>query len=215
MCFSAPASFTLGSALIAIGTITISKIKTKKHLLIALIPLFFGIQQYSEGVLWLYSENPNYIATFSKNIFLFFAFFFWPIWIPLSLLVAETITSRKTAIAVFLGIGISIGGLLSLLIPSMRPQVYCSSIQYAFDPKLLSSITFLFLPGLVLIFYVLAVVTPLFISSLKWTKILGALIALSAIVILIIDRAFFTSMWCFFAALASLAIYYVLKEHKT
>jgi len=215
MCFSASASFTLGSALIAIGIATTTKIKAKKFLPIALIPLLFGIQQYAEGVLWLYSETPSQIATIFKNIFLFFAFFFWPIWIPLSLFIAEIKPSKKIFTSLFLGLGIGVGILQGILIPLMLPKVYCSSIQYAFDPRInIPTIALYTFSWIAFILYALAIICPMFISSLNRMKIMGSLVAASAIIILIIDQAFFISMWCFFAALISLAVYYILRKEK-
>ena len=53
MCFSATASFTAGTALTAVGGLTVRKSRGKAELPLALVPLLFGIQQLTEGVLWL------------------------------------------------------------------------------------------------------------------------------------------------------------------
>ena len=53
MCFSATASFTAGVPLLLIGVITISRVRNRKDLLYALIPMLFAIQQLIEGALWL------------------------------------------------------------------------------------------------------------------------------------------------------------------
>ncbi len=52
MCFSATASFTAGAALTAVGGFTVHKSQGKIELPLALVPLLFGIQQLTEGVLW-------------------------------------------------------------------------------------------------------------------------------------------------------------------
>ena len=57
MCFSATASFTAGTALSAVGGLTLRKSRGKAELPLALVPLIFGIQQLSEGVLWVSLRN--------------------------------------------------------------------------------------------------------------------------------------------------------------
>ena len=51
MCFSAPASFIAGTALSAIGVAALRKTKSRSEVPFAMIPLLFGIQQVTEGVL--------------------------------------------------------------------------------------------------------------------------------------------------------------------
>src|SRR3990167_10540843 len=71
MCFSATASFIAGSALSAIGVVTIKKTKRKAEIPFAMIPLLFGIQQIIEGVVWLSfgSSLLNIIATYAYSLF--------------------------------------------------------------------------------------------------------------------------------------------------
>ncbi len=53
MCFSAPASFISGTALSVIGVAALKRTESKSEIPFALIPLLFGIQQLTEGVIWL------------------------------------------------------------------------------------------------------------------------------------------------------------------
>jgi hypothetical protein len=53
MCFSASVSFTAGTALIALGAVTLKKAGHGAELAYAAIPLLFGVQQLIEGLLWL------------------------------------------------------------------------------------------------------------------------------------------------------------------
>lgn len=50
MCFSAAASFIAGTTLSAIGVATLRNTKTTSELPFAAIPLLFGLQQLTEGV---------------------------------------------------------------------------------------------------------------------------------------------------------------------
>jgi hypothetical protein len=60
MCFSAEASFAGGIIITSIGVATITKVHKPSQLLFASIPLFFGIQQIVEGILWLTIPDPEY-----------------------------------------------------------------------------------------------------------------------------------------------------------
>ena len=61
MCFSATASFISGATLCVIGVATLKQTKAPAEVPIALIPLLFGIQQLTEGVIWLsFSQNIQY-----------------------------------------------------------------------------------------------------------------------------------------------------------
>lgn len=57
MCFSATASFTAGTALVAVGGLTVHRSRGKAELPLALVPMLFGVQQLTEGVLWLNMDN--------------------------------------------------------------------------------------------------------------------------------------------------------------
>ena len=53
MCFSATASFSAGVVLIGLGTLTLRAASHPRELLLAAIPLLFGMQQVIEGAIWL------------------------------------------------------------------------------------------------------------------------------------------------------------------
>ena len=210
MCFSAPASFTASAVLAAMGVGLLWRLKGKHLLPLALIPWFFAIQQCSEGIVWLSTSGmiSPFVATAAKNVFLFFALVFWPIWMPLSLWIVETDIRRKQVIAVCLAIGFITGLLLVFQIPHMAIVPYCSSIHYT-DGAPSSYETAL--P--ILLSYGIATVIPLFLSSLKNMKILAVLVTISGCAIYWIDQFIFVSMWCFFAALLSICLLFVHRKN--
>ena len=100
MCFSAPASFS-AAALLAIASVYSIRKASKSFLPLALIPLFFAIQQLLEGIIWVYINDPS-LTSFVKLLsysYLFFAYFFWPFWIPLSLSIFDI--PRRTLFVFF------------------------------------------------------------------------------------------------------------------
>jgi hypothetical protein len=111
MCFSAPASFIAGSVLSAAGVVTVKKAKKRGELPFAFIPLIFGIQQLTEGIVWISFSIPlvNLVATY---IFLFIANVFWPMYVPISIFLLEKNKRRKRTLAIFFLIGSAVGAYL-------------------------------------------------------------------------------------------------------
>ncbi len=75
MCFSAEASFGAATVITTIGVLSFKKAKGTDLRLLAMIPVFFGIQQFSEGILWLSSRYEQFagMEKTSTYAFIFFA----------------------------------------------------------------------------------------------------------------------------------------------
>lgn len=211
MCFSPEASFAGGIIISAIGIATIKKVHKPSQLVFACIPLFFGIQQITEGFLWLTLPNPN-LVTLQKiftYLFLIMAEVIWPVMIPLSVLFMEENKKRKKALWVLLGIGASLSlyYIFCLLSFKINPQIMSYHIRYNSDfPKSIALAVFAT--------YLIATITPLFVSSIKRTHMLGILMFLSCLITAIFFTQFLTSVWCFFAALISGVIFWILRDSK-
>ena len=128
MCFSSGASLAVGGVLIACSAITVPLAlrNSLKLLPLSTYPLFFGIQQIAEGCLWLDLEGYDYSNGLqAATVFLFFAYWFWPTWVPLSAAIAEPDRFRKRVFTVFTLFGIVGGALLylPLLFDPTLPQI--------------------------------------------------------------------------------------------
>ena len=80
MCFSASASFIASGGLAALGGVSFVSAK-KKDKVLAVIPIMFSIQQFCEGIQWLYLNSGSSSPVFGY-LFLLFAFILWPIYVP-------------------------------------------------------------------------------------------------------------------------------------
>jgi hypothetical protein len=208
MCFSPEASFT-GSAIIsATGVFTLTKIKKPTEILFAAIPLLFGIQQCAEGILWITLKSGGHerLETTATYIFLITALVIWPTMIPLSVWFMEKVRRRKKVLAYL----IALGGALSLfyasclLVYNVTPQIQSFHIQYVDEfPGTLVKIAF--------VCYLFTTIAPIFISSVKRMWLFGILIAVSCLITGIFFTQYLTSVWCFFAAIISILIYWILS----
>lgn len=208
MCFSAEASFTVGSILGVMGIATLKKVKNRNHLIIALFPLLFGFQQFLEGIIWLHMDE-TFIRTpfsqFSVNFYLFFAWLFWPVFVPIAFYAAETVKWKKAlfAFALLLGLAITFVDIRYLATHSVTPVISGRSLYYGFSP---------FYANVV---YGLSAFIPIFLSSIPRMKIFGATLLATFVLSQLIYSYTFTSVWCFFCAAVSVLLYQILCEKKS
>ena len=143
MCFSPEASFAGGIIISAIGVATVKRIHKPSQLIFASIPLFFGIQQITEGFLWLTLPDPGLIniQKISTYLYLIMADVIWPSMIPVSVLLMEENTRKKRVLRIIAAIGmiLSLYYAFCLLSFDVDPQISGYHIFYKTGfPKSLS-----------------------------------------------------------------------------
>jgi urea transporter len=208
MCFSAEASFTGSAVISAIGVAGLTKIRRRAEILFAAIPLLFGIQQCAEGILWITLKSGGYerLEKTATYIFLVTALVMWPTMIPLSIRLMEKVKRRKKVLAYLLVLGgaLSLFYVCCLFIYDVNAQIQSFHIQYVDEfPGTLVKIAFAC--------YLLTTIVPIFISSVKRMWLFGIMIAISCLITGIFFAQYLTSVWCFFAAIISIVIYWILR----
>ncbi len=201
MCFSPLASFTTAALTGGVGIIAISRTTRWRELPLAAIPLVFGAQQAIEGGLWLsLPAAPTGAATAILTLlYLIIAQAFWPIYAPMAARLMEPDACRRRLMLVCLAVGLAVAGWLSwLLIRGPREAVIVNHcIVYRTGAAH---------PLLVGLGYLVATVLPLILSSQRILVVLGVIALVGSIVAYLFYWEAFLSVWCYFAALASLAI---------
>ena len=211
MCFSAGASFGASAVLGVIGVVAIAKAKTTPRRLFATIPFLFSVQQLAEGMLWLSLKNPALEAgqPFFTYTFLVFAMMIWPIWIPFTILLLEKDARRKKIMNVFLSIGVLVSVGVACVLLLYRVQVIPAHhhLHYRVDfPSAIKNLMGLF----TLLYFMVTVVTP-FISGIKRMKLLGFIFLASYLFAVIFYDGFVVSVWCYFAAILSIVVLWILS----
>jgi hypothetical protein len=215
MCFSATASFAAATVLMPVAAYTIgTALKTdKRYLGFAVFPLFFGIQQFLEGGIWLEIAQPETARIHLYALgFLFFAYFVWPFLVPFAAFLIEPHKNRKQ---VFLGLSV-FGCLLglSLFVPLLfNPDwVPLRLVKHSIDynSRLIweGIVPYTVIRGI----YAGIVCLPLLFSSDTHIRIFGVIITLSVIAGFAFAHYAFTSVWCFMAAIVSSYLLFAMRQ---
>lgn len=201
MCFSATASFVAGAGLSAAGAATIRKTKKKSEIPFASIPLLFGIQQAIEGVVWLtFSYHVPLIHALATYGVAFFAYAFWPMFMPFAVRLLEKDAKRKKALSVFQCIGLVVGMYIAyyMITSGVTSAVTHESIRYHFDQPF---------GYYAFVLYMIAGCGSCFVSSQKIVNLFGMLLVLSLGVTYFFYSTYIVSIWCLFAAILSVVVY--------
>jgi hypothetical protein len=214
MCFSATGSFAVASVIAGIGAVAIQQEKPPTHRMLAVVPLLFAAQQVAEGVVWMTIDHPGQVGLhrMAVDLFLGFALVLWPMWVPISLFVAERNRRRRRALAVLSWIGVAVGVYAAALLIHGRPTTHVAghSVAYSYRDRGPALVLALYLPG-----YVLPTVVPFFVSTISRAKTMGVVLTLSLLATFVIERQALTSVWCFFAAILSVLIVVSIgKDHR-
>lgn len=209
MCFSATASFGAGIVLSAIGVASIRKARKPAHILFAAIPLIFAIQQISEGFLWVYLpiQGQVFMQKSMAYSFLFFAQFFWPLWIPIATLMLEEKERRRKIQFVWVAAGIIVS--VYLLIGLVSHHLQASIVGYHITYDIDYHNFFRKYSGL---FYIAATVAPSFTTHVKRMWIFGTTIFISYVITAIFYEHWVVSVWCFFGSIISISIYIIIEH---
>ncbi len=210
MCFSAEASFTAAAILTGIGIASIRSVKDKNHYPLACVPFIFAIQQLSEGFVWLniHSTAGGYVSSISVYVFLLFALIIWPLLIPIAMYFVEKEKIHKKIllglIAFSLPFAIGAGYFL------FSDQVTASSVNCSIDYVLQSLNPKL--GNFFLIYYVLLTILPFYSTRNKLLWLLGTVLLFSLIMTFVFLRTTMVSTWCFFSALMSILILFIIRS---
>ena len=210
MCFSATASFSAGTILLGLGTLTLKSANRPRELPFAAIPLLFGIQQLSEGVIWLtFRYEAPQLNMVMSYIYSFFSHVLWPVYVPVAVLLMEPPGWRRRALLVFVVAGIAVGGYLLYILVAFpivsRPTG--QHIEYV-SPHFFAAVA-------ITLYLISTTVSPM-LSTYRMVKVFGVLAILSFVAAYFFYATWFISVWCFFAALLSTVVYvhFVLGRAK-
>jgi hypothetical protein len=212
MCFSATANFVGSGVLGAVGVVTLTHVKHRRELLFATLPTLFAIHQFIEGFVWLGLDGilSPAVAHDMGAAFMLYAQGLLPFLLPLSVVLFEpTAKSRRRMLPfLVLGGGTTLYILWALTAYPLELYVRGNSIVYINQATNNEAVAVL---------YVIATCGSLFFSKIRMMVIFGAANLAILLVVMEYKRYAFTSLWCAYAAVASviiLAYFWRSKGHR-
>lgn len=201
VCFSATANFVGSGVLGGIGVVTLTKVKHRRELLFAALPLLFAIHQFIEGFVWLGLDGTlsSAVTHDMAAAFMLYAQGLLPFLLPLSVLLFEPDAKSRQRMFPFLVLGAATTLYILWALTAFSLQVYVrgNSIVYI-NPATNNTA--------VAVLYVIATCGSLFFSQIRMMVIFGAANLGILLVVMEFKRYAFTSLWCAYAALASIII---------
>lgn len=201
MCFSAEMDVAAGVVIGSVGVDALRHVRRPKDLPLASLPLAFGAHQLTEAFVWLGLKGEVAASTGRAALWMYMAFAFvvLPLFTPLAVLMVEPDEARRRRIGRFA----ALGTLVSLV---YADAMLSGPIAATVQGRALGYQTGVTHGGAVAALYMLATVGALLSSSHRRISLFGAanLVALPVLV-LTTSRAL-TSLWCLWAALASVVI---------
>lgn len=209
MCFSAPVSFTTGIVISTIGVMALLRVRRPEMRVLAALPLLFGTQQLTEGLIWNALPAPA-DSPVLHGLVQFYAFFIgvlWPILFPLSLSLLEPGRTRRRLIRAVIALGCLVA-LYTLVVMGL----FGFTVRVANHCLVYDNPAGIW-PGMELL-YLLVTCGAFFIATddrLHW-------IGVANLAGFGIAASFFSlnlpSVWCFCAAVISSLIYWYVRARN-
>jgi hypothetical protein len=201
MCFSATANFVGSGVLGGVGVMTLTKVKHRRELLFAALPTMFALHQFIEGFVWLGLDGylPPRVTHDMASAFMLYAQGLLPFLTPLSVMLFESTRARRRAMMPFtvLGAGTTLYILWALMAYPLQVSVRENSIVYINQGTQNDWVASA---------YILATCGSLFFSKVRPMVWFGAANLGILLVVMAVKRYAFTSLWCAYAAVASVII---------
>ena len=201
MCFSATANFVGSGVLGAVGVVTLTKVRHKRELLFASLPTLFAVHQFMEGFVWLGLDGilSPAVTRDMGAAFMLYAQGLLPFVMPLSILLFEPDVKSRRRMAPFLAVGTVTALYILWALVAFPTRIYVegNSIVYVNDGTNYTTLAVL---------YVIATCGSLFFSQVKAMVNFGVANLTILLVVMAVKRYAFTSLWCAYAAAASVII---------
>jgi hypothetical protein len=210
LCFSATVNFVGSGALGTAGIVTLSKVKHRRELLFAALPLLFAIHQFIEGFVWLGLDGilSPAVAHDMGAAFMLYAQGLLPFLVPLSILLFEPNKRSRRRMLPFAVLGAATTLYILWALTAFPLQVYVqqNSIVYINQATNHTAVAFL---------YLIVTCGALFFSEIRMMVFFGAANLAILLTVMAVKRYAFTSVWCAYAAAASVIILaYFWRSHE-
>jgi hypothetical protein len=201
VCFSAAANFVGSGVLGAVGVVTLTRVKHNREILFAALPTLFAVHQFIEGFVWLGLDGilSRAVAHDMGAAFMLYAQGLLPFLLPLSVLMFEPDSKSRRRMLPFLALGGATALYILWALTAYPTQVYIRRNSIVYINQATNNTA-------VAVLYVIATCGSLFFSKIRSMVVFGAANLVILLVVMAFKRYAFTSLWCAYAAIASIII---------
>jgi len=209
MCFSATASFTSSAAIAVVGVATVAISRGPREWLFAAIPLLFAFHQFAEGAVWLGLTGNGALGGVQPWGFMYmlYAQGLLPLLVPLSVWLIEPNRHRRLMVLPFLALGAALTLYQLWALLHFTTTIFVESHSVAYRNPGSSNLVIATL-------YVIATCGSLFFSEYRYIVALGAVNLLGVLAVIWLKQYAFTSVWCAYAAVVSVLIYFHFRRRR-
>ena len=209
MCFSATANFVGSTVLGAVGVVTLTRVKHRREWLFASLPLLFALHQFIEGFVWLGLDGilSPAVAHDMGAAFMLYAQGLLPFLLPLSVFLFEPTAQARQRMRPFLILGLGTTLYILWALTAFPTQIFVKENTIVYVNQATNH-------EAVAVLYVIATCGSLFFSKIRPMVMFGAANLAILLIVMEVRRYAFTSLWCAYAAIASVIILaYFWKSH--
>ena len=201
MCFSATANFVGSGVLAGIGVVTLTKVKHRRELLFAALPTLFAIHQFIEGFVWLGLDGilSPAVTHDMGAAFMLYAQGLLPFLLPMSVILFEPTSLSRRRMLPFLVLGSATTLYILWALTAFPTQVYIRGNSIVYINQATNNTA-------VAVLYIIATCGSLFFSKVRPMIMFGAANLVILLVVMAFKRYAFASLWCAYAAVASVII---------
>ncbi len=202
VCFSAEADFTAGVVVGVVGVATLTKVRHRREVPLALLPCLFALHQIAQGFVWLSLDDriSRSAGHFALYAYVLYAWALLPVYLPVAVALVEPDVRRRRWTLVFAVLGAVVAGnlLWAILHESISAGIVGHTIRYRGVGSL---------AGLATVLYVVATCGSLLVSSVRRIRWFGVVNLAAVLVIVWVEQNALTSLWCTWAAIVSVLLY--------
>lgn len=208
MCFSAVSSFIASGMIGSIGVATLRHVREPRALLFASVPMLFALHQFTEGFVWLGLDGRIGPVALGHVLFLFlfYAEGVLPVLMPLAVVLMEPPGRRRQAIMGLTVLGALVCAWMIYGVVAFPSHAFVEHHSIAYRNPLTGNFWISCL-------YILTTCGALLLSTHRVVRWYGALNVIGLTIAQIVKEYAFASVWCFYAAILSVVIYWQFSRN--
>ena len=203
MCYSPTASFVSAALIGTVGVTTLKHVRSPNTLLFGATPILFALHQFTEGLVWLGLQGRIGSVGRDHAAFLFtlYAQGVLPFLMPLAVALMEPAGWRRKAVFGLTAVGAVAAAWDAYGLIFLPTRVFVDHNAIAYRNAMTGNLA-------ISLLYIASSCGALLLSTYRVVRWYGILNVIALVIVEIVREYAFASIWCFYAALMSIMLYW-------